>query len=177
MSDTAGSLTENLIDCIEALGSPRPASKGLSELYQSLANALSTFSGGSAPQSGTLPSQVDLASGVNTTLFTITLSIGTWFVDSSISMNPGTNGDNLGWFYRLINSGTGTGTISGKYADQITSATSGVPFDLAIFAEVDVTIAGTFILQVNSLQDSSSFVRAVSPTSLAGISGWRAMMV
>lgn len=46
MSDTSGSLTENLIDLIEAAGGSRPASKGLSELYQSLATALAAFTPG-----------------------------------------------------------------------------------------------------------------------------------
>lgn len=49
----AGSLTENLIALIEAAGGDRPASKGLQELYQALAVALSAFSpgggGGIAP--------------------------------------------------------------------------------------------------------------------------------
>jgi hypothetical protein len=48
MTDTAGGLTENIIDCIEALGGARPQSKGLSELYQALAVALSTGGGGGA---------------------------------------------------------------------------------------------------------------------------------
>lgn len=42
----AGSLTENLIALIEAAGGDRPASKGLQELYQALAVALSAFSPG-----------------------------------------------------------------------------------------------------------------------------------
>lgn len=46
MSDTSGSLTENLIDLIQAAGGARPDSKGLSELYQYLAAALSSFSPG-----------------------------------------------------------------------------------------------------------------------------------
>lgn len=46
----AGSLTENLIALIEAAGGSRPESKGLQELYQSLAVALSAFSPGGGIQ-------------------------------------------------------------------------------------------------------------------------------
>jgi hypothetical protein len=49
VTDTSGSLTENLIDLIESFGGPRPASKGLSELYQALAVAITNFSGGESP--------------------------------------------------------------------------------------------------------------------------------
>lgn len=44
----AGSLTENLIACIEAAGGVRPSSKGLQELYQALAVALAAFNPGIA---------------------------------------------------------------------------------------------------------------------------------
>lgn len=50
--DNNGSLTENIIDVIEAFGAPRPSSKSLSELYQALATAIVNF----APGSGSVSS-------------------------------------------------------------------------------------------------------------------------
>lgn len=47
----AGSLTENIIGLIEAVGGTRPASKGLQELYQDLAVALAAFNPGVAVRS------------------------------------------------------------------------------------------------------------------------------
>jgi hypothetical protein len=85
MSDTSGSLTENLIDLIQAAGGTRPDSKGLSELYQSLAVALSAFSPGGSGRFGGVSlstpglqppsSMFPLASGTKESVVTIPIKV------------------------------------------------------------------------------------------------------
>jgi hypothetical protein len=178
-TDTAGSLTENLIDCIEALGSPRPASKGLSELYQALATALQSFSGGyplSPPQSGTLGvGGVLLVANTLTTIFTTpTLATGLWLMTYNLLVDPTSN---TSIPTSSAAEGTATATFTGKSNSAVGNATSLTPggiYELNCNFFANITSPGTILLQAKSNQ-ADTILGEVG--SLPAVGGWTASRI
>ena len=178
--DTAGSLTENLIACIEALGAARPQSKGLSELYQSLATALQSFSGGyplSTPQSsGQYATNTALVANTTTTIFTTpSLAIGTWLITYQLTIDAAST---LSIPTSFVALGTATATFAGKYSATTGNATSlvvGGFYELNCNFLAIVTVAGTVLLQAKSNETDSVIGTVGALTS--GVSGYTATRV
>jgi hypothetical protein len=156
----AGSLTENLIDLIEAAGGSRPESKGLSELYQALAIALSDFTptagvaqvhaGTNVTVTGTLSDPIVNSSGGGGSFpdFTgdnppegvQTANYGQWYLNTGGGTDPlaaalyqfqGTDGTKTGW--GLV-AGTDDGGGGNGYQMQLNSVADGGGWQLTVEA-------------------------------------------
>jgi len=163
--DTGGGLTENIIACIEALGGSRPASKGLSELYQALATALSTITPYplSPPQSGDITGATLVANTLTPLAVSSTITQGLWLVTYGVTLTL----VNTSSTPKISLAASTGGGFLGQTTAQFQGTAVSTSLHLACFADPG-TGGGTVTFNIQSAQADT----VIGPTAGVSPSGY-----
>lgn len=194
IDNNAGSLTENIIACIEALGGARPSSLGLQELWQAFAEALNAFSPGTPvlsvvagtnvtvddtdPQNPVVSATGSGGGGVESVTGSTSISVNNSDPDNPVISRPALTGDitspSNSNATTLKNTGPGaTGPIGdGTHVAQITIDAQG---RVTALASVSITGGGgggnISLLLASLVSVDSSEVTSHPPSGAATVDG------
>jgi hypothetical protein len=126
----------------------------------------------SAPQAGQLATDTALVASTPTTIFTVTLGVGTWKVDYGASVLLSNNAAKPTINVVL---GTAAGSVNGKAATEFFPGASGDVISDSVQPLVIVTAAGTVLLQAEST--NADTVKQLTAFSFPGATGWTAVRV
>lgn len=126
-----------------------------------------------APQAGTLANHITLVANTNTTIFTLTLGVGTWFIDYDCTIQAA-NAAGSTPFTEVL-AGTATAVIDGSSdCTEAQQPATGTFLKFSCHARVVITAPGTILLKADS---PNADVVQGHDTGLLNATGYRAQQV